>query len=63
MHDELILQNVVISDKLSELLILKKCGNSQDLFLGQRFTKLVSTDNNVNCWRLTTLSVFKRVGD
>lgn len=63
LHDELILQNIVISDNLSELLILKKCSNSQDLFLGQRFTKLVSTDNNVNCWRLTTLSVFKRVGD
>lgn len=61
--NQLILQHTYISDSSQNLLILKRCGNREDLFLGQSFMKVVDKKINSNCWRLGTLDVYKRVGD
>ena len=61
--NKLILRNTYISDELQNLLILKKCENSYDLFLGQNFIKAVDNKINSNCWRLGTLDLYNRVGN
>ena len=61
--NKLILRNTYITDELQNLLILKKCENSDELFLGQNFIKVVDRDRNSNCWRLGTLDLYKRIGN
>ena len=61
--NQLILRNTCISDELQYLLILKRCGNRDDLFLGQNFMKVVDNNRNSNCWRLGTLDLYKRIGN
>lgn len=61
--NQLILRHTFISDELQYLLILKRCGNRNDLFLGQNFMKVVDNDRNSNCWRLGTLDLYKRIGN
>jgi hypothetical protein len=60
--NQLILQYTHLYDDMKSLLILKKCGNHDDLFLGQLFYKKVSK-NNVNCWRLAECALWKRIGN
>ena len=61
--NQLILRHTFISDQLQYLLILKRCGNRDDLFLGQNFMKVVDNERNSNCWRLGTLDLYKRIGN
>ena len=61
--NHLILRNTSISDEMQNLLILKKCVNTDELFLGQNFMKIVDHAINSNCWRLGTLDLYKRIGN
>lgn len=61
--NQLILQHSYLSDASQGLLILKRCGNRDDLFLGQNFMRIKDDKINSNCWRLGTLDLYKRIGD
>ena len=61
--NQLILRHTFISNELQNLLILKKCSGRDDLFLGQKFMKIVDNNINSNCWRLGTLDLYKRIGN
>ena len=58
--NQLILQNITNSHTNQNLLILKKCGNSDELFMGQLFTRSTGS-NNLDCWRLDKMSIYKRI--
>ena len=61
--NHLILRNTFITDKIQNLLVLKKCVGNDELFLGQNFMKIVDDAINSNCWRLGTLDLYKRIGN
>ena len=60
----LIVQHIYCGDDCGQgLMILKKCGNHSNLFLGQLYSRVVKSSINSNTWRLSYLIVMERVGN